>query len=70
MSKEIIRSEEELNNTLNEATNSINNIMLSSEANPWLLADFNDVIDFEEFSDVWDKLNTWSKDFKNRLNKG
>lgn len=63
MNEATVKSMEDLGKALNEASDQMNRIMFSSAINPWLLAGFHDIIDFEEFLDVTNKLNEWSQEF-------
>lgn len=67
MSDGIVTSIEGVNDALNEASYQMNRIMFSSGANPWLLAEFHDIMDFEEFTEVTIKLSEWSQEFNRRL---
>ncbi len=69
MSDGIVRSMEDVNDALSNASNQVGRIMYSSAANPWLVAEFHDIMDFEEFTEVSEKLSQWSLEFNRRINR-
>lgn len=60
---------EDVGDALNQASKQMDRIMFSSFGNPWLLAEFHDVMDFEEFTEVTHKLSEWSQEFNRRLTR-
>ena len=69
MKFQLIRTDEDMLDRLNNASDAYSSIMLSSMHNSFRHPDFEDIIDFEEFVDVHQKLNKWYLAYDKRLNE-
>lgn len=65
---DIVRTREDNLDRLNKASEALSTIMFSSAYNSFIDPDFKDIIDFEEFSEVFDKLMDWTMEYENKLN--
>jgi hypothetical protein len=65
---DIVRSRQDNADRLSTASKALSTIMFSSAYNSFIDPEFKDVIDFEEFSEVFDKLMDWSMEYENKLN--
>jgi hypothetical protein len=63
----IVRSREEQLEALKKASSAFASIAFSSAYCSQLDPEFKDIIDFEEFNDVFKKLSLWSVEFENKL---
>lgn len=65
----IVRNREDELKALEDSVNAISRIMLSSAYNSHLDPDFKDIIDFNEFHEIYTKLSSWRINFEKRMNE-
>jgi len=68
MGEGLVYTREDHADRLKKASDALANIMFSSAYNAFIDPEFKDISDFDEFSDVFNKLRKWSIEYENRLN--
>ena len=66
-SHELAMNKEQFCNALRNSSQALSMIMLSSAFSVWNIPELKDVVSFEEFVEVYDKINHWDQEFKHRI---